>query len=133
MSESSRLSTSERIKIVKWYAMYQNESKVVRQFQQCYDRTPPTRKCILNLIQKPDETGSIEDEHRSGKPRSASTNENKERVRAAFEKSSGTSLRRASLKLNLSKSSLPQMMKELGLKPYCSQLLGCGCGCGCRI
>ncbi|CAF0945368.1 unnamed protein product [Rotaria sordida] len=123
MSESSRLSTSERIEIVKWYAMYQNAGEIARQFQQCYDRTPPTRKNILNLVRKFDETGSVEDESRSGSPRSVSTDENKERVRAAFEESPGTSLRRASLDLNLSKSSLQRMMKKLGLKPYHPQLL----------
>ncbi|CAF3259642.1 unnamed protein product [Rotaria sp. Silwood2] len=123
MSESSRLSTSERIEILKWYAMYQNAAEVAHQFQQCYDRIPPTRKYILNLVRKFDETGSIEDESRSGRPRSASTDENKGCVRAAFGESPGTSLRRTSLELNLSKSSLQRMMKELGLKPYRSQLL----------
>ncbi|CAF2853333.1 unnamed protein product [Rotaria sp. Silwood2] len=123
MSESFRLSTSERIEIVKWYAMYQNAGEVAHQFQQCYDRTPPTRKNILNLIQKFEETESVEDKPRSGRPRSVSTDENKERVRAAFEESPGTSLRRALSELNLSKSSLQRMMKELRLKPYSPQLL----------
>ena len=103
--------------------MYQNAGEVARQFQQCYDRTPPTRKNILNLVRKFDETGSVEDEPRSGRPRSVSTDENKERVRGAFEESPATSLRRASLDLNLSKSSLQRMMKELGLKPHRPQLL----------
>ncbi|CAF4045863.1 unnamed protein product [Rotaria sordida] len=123
MSESSRLSTSERIEIVKWYTMYQNAGEVARQFQQCYDRTPPTRKNILNRVRKFDETGSVEDEPRSGRPRSVGTDENKERVRAAFEESPATPLRIASLNLNLPKSSLQRMMKELGLKPYRPQLL----------
>ncbi|CAF4359983.1 unnamed protein product [Rotaria sp. Silwood2] len=124
MSESSRLSTSERIEIVKWYTMYQKPGKVVRQFQQRYDRTPPpARKNIFNLVRKFDKTKSVEDEPRSGKPRSVSTDENKERIRAAFEESPGTSLRRASLELNLSKSSLQRMMKELELKPYHLQLM----------
>ncbi|CAF5098160.1 unnamed protein product, partial [Rotaria sp. Silwood1] len=105
------------------YAMYQNAGEVVRQFQQFYDRTPPIRKNILNLVRKFDKTGSVEDESRSGRPRSVSTDENKERVRAAFEESPATSLRRASLDLNLSKSSLQRMMKELALKPYRPQLL----------
>jgi transposase len=118
MSVNFRLSTSERIEIVKWYAIYQNAAEVARQFQHRYDRTPPARKNILNLIQKFDETGSVADAPRSGRPRSVSTDDNKERVREDFEESPETSLRRASLKLNLSKSSLQRMMKELGLKPY---------------
>jgi len=123
MSERSRLSTSERIEILKWYAVHQNAGEVAPQFQQYYDRTPPTRTNILNLVRKFDETGSVEDEPRSGRPRSVSTDENKERVRAAFEESPATSLRRASLDLNVSKSSLQRMLKELGFKPYRPQLL----------
>ncbi|CAF1341114.1 unnamed protein product [Rotaria sp. Silwood1] len=123
MSESSHVSTSERIEIVKWYAMYQNSGEIARQFQQCYDQTPPTPKNILNRVRKFDETGSVEDEPRSDRPRSVSTDENKQRVRAAYEESPGTSLRSASLDLNLSKISLQRMMKELGLKPYRPQLL----------
>ena len=86
--------------------MHQNAGEVARQFQQYYDRTLPSRTNILNLVKEFDETGSVEDEPRSGRPRSVSTDENKERVRAAFEESPATSLRRASLDLNVSKSSL---------------------------
>jgi len=77
----------------------------------------------LNLVQKFDETGSVADAPRSGRPRSVSTDDNKERVREAFQESSETSLSRASLELNLSKSSLQRMMKELRLKHYRPQLL----------
>lgn len=123
MSNSFRLSLREKTEIVKWYAIYQNATEVARQYQYYFDRTPPTAKNILNLVQKFDETGSLEDKSRSGRPRSVSTEENKERVRAAFKKSPATSPRRASLELNLSRSSLQRMMKELGLKPYRPQLL----------
>ncbi len=123
MSGSFRLSSSERIEIVKWYAIYQNAAEVARQFQHHYDRSPPTRENILNIVRKFDETGSIKDEPRSGRPRSVSTDENKERVRAAFEASPETSTRRASLELNLSRTSLQRIMKELGLKAYRPQLL----------
>ena len=52
-----------------------------------------------------------------------STDENRERIRIAFEESPGTSTRRASLELNLARTSLRRMMKELGLKPYRPRLL----------
>jgi len=123
MSERSRLSTAERIEIVKWYAIHQNAAEVARQFQNHYDRTPRARNNILSLVRKFDETGSVEDESRSGRPRSVSTDENRERIRDAFEESPETSTRRASLELNLSRTSLRRMMKELGLKPYRPRLL----------
>lgn len=123
MSSRSRLSKLERIEIVKWYAVHQNAAEVARQFQDHYNRTPPARDSILDLVRKFDETGSVEDQSRSGRPRSVSTDENRERIRVAFEESPGTSTRRASLELNLARTSLRRMMKELGLKPYRPQLL----------
>ncbi|CAF1447532.1 unnamed protein product [Adineta ricciae] len=114
---------AERIEIVKRYAIHQNAAEVARQFQDRYDRAPPARNNILNLVRKFDETGSVEDEPRSGRPRSVSTDENREHIRVAFEESPETSTRRASLGLNLSRTSLRRMMKELGLKPYRPHLL----------
>lgn len=95
-----------------------NAAEVARQYQQYYDQVPPTRKTILSLVRKFDENGTVEDESRSGRPRSVSTEENKERVRAAFGKSPDTTARRASLELDLSRTSLRRIMKELGLKAY---------------
>jgi transposase len=80
MSESFRLFSPERIEIVKWYAKYQNAAEVARQFEQHYDRSPPTRKTILNIARKFHEIGFIQDEPRSGRPRSVSTDENRETV-----------------------------------------------------
>ncbi len=77
----------------------------------------------MNLVRNFDETGSVQDAIRSGRPRSVNTEEKKERVRAAFQENPTTSSRRAALELNLSRTSLQRMMKELGLKPYRPQLL----------
>ena len=103
--------------------MHQNAAEVVRQFQHRYYRTPPARQNILNLVQKFDETESILDESRPDRSRSVSIDDNKERVRVAFEESLETSLSRISLELNLSRSNLQRMMKELGLKSYHAQLM----------
>lgn len=62
MSGRSRLSKSERIEIVKWYAIYQNAGEVAPQFQNHYNRTPPARNSILDLVRKFDNTGSVDDE-----------------------------------------------------------------------
>jgi hypothetical protein len=53
MSDRSRLSKSERIEIVKWYAIYQNAAEVARQFQGQYNRTHPARNSILGINMKP--------------------------------------------------------------------------------
>ena len=61
MSRRFRLSSSERIDIVKWYAVYQNAAEIARQFQHHYGRAPPTRESILDITRKFDETGSVQD------------------------------------------------------------------------
>ncbi|CAF1181480.1 unnamed protein product, partial [Rotaria sordida] len=50
MSKSFRLSLREKTEIMKWYAIHQNAAEVARQFQNRFDRTPPTSKNILSLI-----------------------------------------------------------------------------------
>lgn len=123
MNRSYRLSSPEKIEVVKWHAIYQNAAEVARQFQHRFDRSPSTRKAIWDLVRKFDKTGSVQEAPRSGRSRSVSTDANRERIRAAFEENPQTSTRRAALELNLSRSSLIRMMKELGLKPYRPQLL----------
>ena len=106
-----------------WYAVYQNTAEVAHQFQHRYERAPPTRESILDIARKFDETGSVQDKTRSGRPRSVSTEENKERFLATFEKSLRMSAKRASLELNLCRASLQRMKKKLGLKFYRLRLL----------
>ena len=108
---------------MKWYAIYQNAAEVARQFHSCFGRTPLATGNILSLVRKFDETGSLEDTLRSGRPRSIATDENKERVLEAYEENPMMTQRRASLELNLSRSSLQRMMRELRLKPNRPQLL----------
>ena len=80
MSRRFRLSSSERIDIVNWYAVYQNAAEVARQFQHRYARAPPTQESILDIARKFDETGSVHDKPRSGRPRSVIT----KRIKNAF-------------------------------------------------
>ena len=50
-----------------------------------FGRTPPATKNILSHVKKFDETGSLEDKPRSGRPQFIATDENKERVLEAYE------------------------------------------------
>ncbi|CAF4436397.1 unnamed protein product [Rotaria socialis] len=112
MSGSFRLSSSERIEVVKWYAIYQNAAEFVRQFPHRFDRDPPTRKVILDLVRKFDKTGSVEDVARPGRSRSVTTAMSRERVRLNFQQNPESSTRRATVELNLSRTSLRRMMKR---------------------
>jgi transposase len=83
----------------------------------------PSRQAIYQLAKKFDETGSVDDAPRSGRPTTFNTEENLELVSKTFSQSPRTSQRHASYELNISRSSLQRLMRDLNLKPYKPRLL----------
>jgi DNA-binding XRE family transcriptional regulator len=83
----------------------------------------PARQTIYRLAKKFDETGSVEDASRSGRPTSVTTEENMQLVSQNFHLSPQTSQRSAARDLGISRSSLQRIMKDLKLKPYKPKLL----------
>ncbi len=72
----SRLTKDERVFVVQTYWATQNISEVRRVWQDEFYTNPPQRRTISNLIAKLDEEGSVVDRKRSGRPKSARTEEN---------------------------------------------------------
>ena len=70
-----------------------------------------------------DETGSVEDAPRSGRPASTNTEEDAQLVSQHFLLNPQTSQRHAFRELNISCSTLQRIMTDLGLKPYRPRLL----------
>lgn len=83
----------------------------------------PSRQTIYRLSEKFDETGSVDDLPRSGRPKSVTKEENIQIVSENFRVTPQTSQRRASHELDISRSSLQRIMKDLKLKPYKPRLL----------
>ncbi|CAF1264566.1 unnamed protein product [Rotaria sordida] len=81
------------------------------------------RQTIYRLATKFDETGSMEDAPRSGRPTSITTEENMELVSESYTLNPQKSQRRAAHDLDISRSSVRRIMKELNLKPYKPRLL----------
>ena len=76
-----------------------------------------TRQAIYQLAKKFDETGSVEDAPRSGRPRTVSTEENTERVSETFR------LNPQSSELGISRRSFGRLMSDLNLRPYKPRLV----------
>lgn len=83
----------------------------------------PTRQTISRLPEKFDETGSVEDAPRSGRPTTVRAEENAQTVSETFRRNPQSSQRRASRDLNISRTSLQCLMKDQNLKPYIPRLL----------
>ncbi len=86
------------------------------------DTKIPRRQTIYQLAKKFDETGSVEDASRSGRPRTVRTEENME-VSESFLLNPQKSKRRASIDLGISHRSLGRLMQDLNLKLYKPRLL----------
>ncbi len=119
------MTNEQRIFILKqWWISgktYQVSSDAFR--NQYPDEKVPSRQAIHQLAKKFEEAGSVDDASRSGRPATVRTEENRQLVSEAFLRNPQTSQRRASTELNMSRTSLRRLMKDLQLKPYKPMLL----------
>ncbi|KAK3875755.1 hypothetical protein Pcinc_019394 [Petrolisthes cinctipes] len=70
------------------------------------------------------ETGSVNDQPRSGIPHTRCGEENVETVEATFVQSQGLSIQRIALGLNISRASIQQMLrKDMWMYPYKIQVV----------
>ncbi|CAF1568372.1 unnamed protein product, partial [Rotaria sp. Silwood1] len=118
------LTNEQRIFLVKQWWISGNTRVVNEAFQaEIPDTKIPTRQTIYQLAKKFDETGSVEDAPRSGRPRTVRTEENMERVSETFLLNPQTSKKRASIDLGISRRSLGRLMQDLNLKLYKPRVL----------
>ena len=87
------------------------------------DEKTPSRQAIHQLAKKFQETGSVEDASRSGRPVSACTDDNADLVSNRFTQDPHASQRRVSNELDIARSSLRRIMEHLKLKPKRPHLL----------
>jgi hypothetical protein len=87
-----------------------------------FDTSPLSRQNIYR-IRNIDVTGSISNASKSGRPVSATTQENEMLVSQAFTKSPPKSKQRASMELGIFRRPLSCLMQSLGLKMYRPRLL----------
>ncbi|KAK2959261.1 putative Histone-lysine N-methyltransferase SETMAR [Blattamonas nauphoetae] len=110
-----RRSQEERIRIVRLFYQSGSIEAVIEHWGL---PNPPCRITIDDLITKFEETGSVADRPRSGRPRSVATQENREIVQQHYQDHPTESIRQSAHDLNISKSSLHRLIHELGLHPY---------------
>ena len=102
---------------MKKYYETSNKSETCRLFKEQFDRVTK-RDTVSKIVDRFEETGSVDELPRSGRPTIACSPENTRVVQAAFTESPTKSTRRASLELGISRTSIRRMLHSLGLHPY---------------
>lgn len=115
---NSRLTLEEKIKSVELYIKFGNSEQVRREWKNHLASEPPSRPTILSLVEKFQETGSVEDKSRSGRPRTAVSEESIKKVSEKLLECPKISIRVASLELGMSKDSFHRAAQEAGFRPY---------------
>ena len=120
-----KYSIEERVWMIKKMAKSDaNPRSVVRDWQsENQTCSCPDLRTVVSLWDKFNKTGSVADDRQAmGHQSRLMTEENKELVDAFFAKEPNESVRRACLRLNISRSTLQRIMRELSLSPYKIQL-----------
>ncbi|KAA6369017.1 MAG: putative transposable element tc3 transposase, partial [Streblomastix strix] len=106
---------SDRIKAVKDFYTDQDANLVIENWT---GSPPPCRQFILDTVDKFESTGSVYDLPRSGRTKTATNDENVEKVKKILKKSPTSPIREVSAKAALSLSSTERIKLRLGLKSY---------------
>lgn len=119
---SRKLTLEERKFVLKKYWKTENAQDVIRDWCLHFSTDPPTRLTIYRIRDKFEETGSVTDAPRSGRP-TMCTEENVATVSEAFARSPQKSLRRGSAEMGIKRTSLRKILTELNMKPYIPRLI----------
>ena len=118
---SGRLSIGERIKVIEYKYRFTSPIIITRTWKREMQSVPPTRATINLVFNKFLTTGSVADLHKTGRPVSKS-DEIKEDIEGRLNDAPNTSLRRMSLELDASYSTVRKVVRECKFKPYIPRL-----------
>ena len=123
---SQRLSLEHRIKVVELF-FESGKSVITTQRRYCSHfgvRDAPAANTIKAIVKRFQESGSVQDAERSGRPTSVRDADNVERVMRSVRSEPSTSIRRRSQELDIKKSSLQKILTtDLNLFPYKIQIV----------
>ena len=115
------LSTEERVWITSEYARTQSQRQIIRNWH--FPSAPPSRCCVQKLLDKFENHGTLKNLKSSGRPRTALTPLNKNIVSEVFTEAPRTSVRRASVELNIPTSSVWRILKSIEQRAFVPTLV----------
>ncbi len=113
MTPPTRLTLEERIRLVRYFSMYEKSSHIQKAWKKETGSDPPSRKTIAALNKKFDETGSVADLVRTGRPKTSRKDENVALVEAAIKQDPTKSIRLLSNELGLNKAAIHRIKQGL--------------------
>lgn len=119
-----RLNKQQRIAAVRFYYMSDmNAAEASRRLSEEYQIHEVQGRNIKSLVRKFEETGSVMDASRSGRPRTATTEAIGDQIRESLTNSPQKSTRRLSQEFGISHVSVFKLLKERKLKAYIPRLV----------
>jgi inhibitor of nuclear factor kappa-B kinase subunit alpha len=120
----ARLTLAQRIFIVKIFYDTKSATDVQRKFKYSFNGNTVSRLNIYKTIRKFEETGSVKDAQKSGRPKTSRSDENVSTLQELMQDSPENSIRRTSSETGISKSSVHNIIrKDLELYPYKIQIM----------
>ena len=111
------LSTDDRINIVLLMAKYDSVTAARRQWQKDFGTKPPSESTFRLVFKKFNETGSVHDAERSGRP--SLEDGDVLRIKEEFEDNPRSSVRDAATKLDIPRETLHRTLKQsIGMKSF---------------
>lgn len=112
----------QKIKAIRLYSLKSNAADVQRQLQEEYGDNCIDRKTIVRVNKQFDETGSVQQKHSPGRPRTSRTSSNKEIIRQQINNNAKQSTRRLSMVSGISRTTVRRLLKDLKVRPYIPRL-----------
>lgn len=109
----------EKVKCVSWSIAFENRHEAMRIFKKTFNKDPPSRQNIAYWETKLFETGSlVHDRQRSGRPVSASGDDQREIVMQSIDENNQVSVRSLEKSTGIPKSTVNRMIIDMGYHPY---------------
>jgi hypothetical protein len=120
------LNIEEKTDIIKWYTEFQKVKNyncivnVQKNFQQKYNKTPPSKPTIISTFKNYKNYGNVENRNKgSVHKKTVITEENILKVKNILSENSSTSIRKIATQTNINRESVRKIMKySLKLFPY---------------
>lgn len=120
----ARLTSDQRIFVVKNYYKTKCVTDVQRKFNHQFKNTKLSRKHIYKIVQKFERLGTVADAPRTGRPRCSRSEENVSTLRVMLMNSPEKSVRRSSSETGIPRTCIHDILKkDLKLFPYKIQIM----------